>query len=99
MLLFKNNTCDMNSRNTFSYNFFHRQGTGVFLLCFVTSALSEAPLPDRNYLPPSTSYGTPDLGSNEVSAPSVSYGAPSTSYDPPPAGKGLTHDLNKGSIQ
>lgn len=48
-----------------------------------------APLPDRNYLPPSTSYGTPDLGSvgsNEVSAPSASYGTPATSYDPPPAG-------------
>lgn len=59
-------------------------------LYFIRAVHCEAPLPERNYLPPSTSYGTPDLGnvgSNEVSSPSASYGAPSTSYDPPPAGK------------
>jgi hypothetical protein len=47
-----------------------------------------APLPERNYLPPSTSYGTPDLTSisGPSQQPSQSYGAPSTSYDPPAAG-------------
>jgi hypothetical protein len=37
-----------------------------------------APLPQRNYLPPSTSYGTPDF--NSISTPTRS------SYDPPAAG-------------
>lgn len=47
-----------------------------------------APLPQRNYLPPSTSYGTPDLGNLASSeTPSQSYGDnKSTSYDLPASG-------------
>lgn len=56
-------------------------------MCFVVAVYCEAPLPQRNYLPPSTNYGTPDLGNLASSEqPSSTYGAPSTSYDPPAAG-------------
>lgn len=53
----------------------------------------EAPLPSGGYLPPSTSYGVPDLSTNFISPPSSSYGAPnaqapSSQYGAPSQGHG-----------
>lgn len=49
-----------------------------------------APLPQRNYLPPSTSYGTPDF--NSISTPTRS------SYDPPAAGIPSGYSEDEDSI-
>lgn len=66
-------------------------------LASVVIVKREAPLPSGGYLPPSTSYGVPDLSTNFISQPSSSYNAPSaqapsSQYGAPSQGGGGSQD-------
>lgn len=89
-------------RRTFRMHVFK---SGILLLLVAeisfgaTVVKREAPLPSGGYLPPSTSYGVPDLSTNFISPPSSSYGAPnaqapSSQYGAPSQGQG--HGGNGG---
>lgn len=88
-------------------------GILLFLVAEISFGVSvvkrEAPLPSGGYLPPSTSYGVPDLSTNFISPPSSSYGAPnaqapSSQYGAPSQGNGhgghhdASHSSNGNSL-